>query len=57
MKKDNALNINLCVTCVIPFIFTCIQTMKIGVFYNSNGVSFMDRWFIYDVKGHCIAPR
>jgi len=45
--EDHILNINLCVKLVIPFIFTGIQRLKIGLFYKSNSLSLVHRWFIF----------
>ena len=51
-SEDHALNPNLCVTFVKPLNFTGIQRVKTGLFYKSNSVSFMNRWFIDDVIEH-----
>jgi len=34
---------NLCVTSVMPFIFTGTQKVKTGLFHESNCVRFVDR--------------
>ena len=47
-ENDHVLNINLCVTLAISFIITLIQRVKTWLFGESNSVSVMYRWFIYD---------
>jgi len=41
MGKDHVLHVDLCVTLVTPFIFTLIQTVKMGWFRKTNSASLM----------------
>jgi len=41
-REDHALNIISFFTFVKPFIFTCIQRLKTGLFYKRNSVIFID---------------
>ena len=34
-----------------------IRGVKTGLFYKSNNVCFMDRWFIFDAMEHWTVPR
>jgi len=55
--EDHAVNMNLCVKLVVPFIFADIQRVKIWLFNNkSDGVSFVYRWFIYVTMEQSIVP-
>jgi len=56
-REDHALNIDLSVKFVKPFIFTGIQRVKIGLLYKSNSVSFLDKLFVYDAMEQTIAPQ
>jgi len=38
-RRNNALNINLCITFVIPYVFTSIQRVKTVLFYRITSVS------------------
>jgi len=56
-RANRALNINLCVKFVKPFFLRGIQEVKTVLFYKSNRVRLMHRWFIHNVMEHCTVTR
>jgi len=50
--EESFFEFKLCFKLVIAFIFTLIQRVKTVLFGESNSVSFMCRWFIYNAIEH-----